>query len=702
MDAFVTRLSPRGDRIVYSTFVGGSGETYSFDFPTTPGALERSKAPDYTGVAVKLNPSGTALVYGTYLTGSAQVPYGIAVDGSGQAVIVGHIAFDMRTTIGSGAATTFGDGFIIRLNATGSAFVYSRRFGGSHYDAVNDVAVDAWGWAHVTGHTWSTDFMVSPDAFQPEIASTNGGPDAFVAALSPDGRTVRNATYLGGSAADEGISITVTSQTWVTVVGYTYSTDFPTRDAIQPALAGEGDAFVATLFVGRDLVHGTYLGGRGTEHVNGGAVDGAGRITVAGSTHSTDFPTTSAIQKTNRSPETNEGYVARVGLILPGTIQAPDVSIRVADDATLYGNWQNIFEDAVGRVLHNPDARLARLAAPLAAPFDYFEFTVDGLSNQAWRMWIRGKAQNDSYTNDSVWVQFSNAVVWDDADQSTPAYQIGSTQGVAVVLEECSGCGVRGWGWQDNGYGPAVLGPVIEFGEGPTTVRVQRREDGISIDQIVFARAGATRFDDSPYFVWAPGYQMDDTTLLPPRAGGDPEPGDEDVLIYAGVDSPQLHGAWRVEADPTAAGGKKIRHPNGYLSKITTPLASPTHYVEFSFEAKADVPYGFFIRGRADRDDPYNDSVHVQATNTLFPIGSTSAMTINLEQCAGTGLHGWMWRSSNYCNAPDDPEPGALVFSTDGPQTIRIQTREDGISIDQILMSRRYLDHGPHEPIIPR
>ena len=118
------------------------------------------------------------------------------------------------------------------------------------------------------------------------------------------------------------------------------------------------------------------------------------------------------------------------------------------------------------------------------------------------------KADNNSYQNDSVYVQFSGSV---DASDS-PMWRIGTTDSTWIGLEECSACGMSAWGWHDNGYGVGDRGPVVYFDStGPQTIRVQQREDGISIDQIVIS-------PDS-YLTAAPGVTKNDTTILP-EAGG--------------------------------------------------------------------------------------------------------------------------------------------------------------------------------------
>jgi hypothetical protein len=118
-------------------------------------------------------------------------------------------------------------------------------------------------------------------------------------------------------------------------------------------------------------------------------------------------------------------------------------------------------------------------------------------------LWIRGIAERDYWGNDSVHVQFSDSV-----DASGAArWRIGTNTSTEVNLEDCSGCGLRSWGWQDNAWGTGVSGAPIYFAStGPHVIRVTTREDGFSIDQIVLS---ADRFVTT-----SPGALKDDTTIL--------------------------------------------------------------------------------------------------------------------------------------------------------------------------------------------
>jgi hypothetical protein len=257
----------------------------------------------------KLNAGGTRLVYLAYLRGNgAQAGWAITVDGAGNAYVTGQTnATDFPTTAGA-FQTAFGggpsDAFVTKLNATGTALVYSTYLGGSARDQAYGIAVDGAGNAYVTGYTESTDFPTTEGAFQTVYGG--GVRDAFVAQLSADGTALAYSTYLGGSAHDEARAITVDSAGNAYVTGFTASTDFPTTEgAFQPAHQGD---FVLSAFVtklsgdGTALVYSTYLGGSGGYDVGYGiAVDGAGNAYVTGGTGSIDFPTTpGAFQTTLR------------------------------------------------------------------------------------------------------------------------------------------------------------------------------------------------------------------------------------------------------------------------------------------------------------------------------------------------------------------------------------------------------------------
>jgi hypothetical protein len=171
-----------------------------------------------------------------------------------------------------------------------------------------------------------------------------------------------------------------------------------------------------------------------------------------------------------------------------------------------FGNYiiVNDVTAAGGARLHNPDMGAAKLTAPLANPANYVELQFTAQAGTAYRLWIRGKAQDDSPFNDSIYVQFSDSV----DGQGIAKSRIGTTSAEVINLEDCFACGLSGWGWQDNGWGVGELGPLIFFANSGThTLRIHYREDGLSIDQIVLSPKN--------YLTQSPGLVVNDNTILP-------------------------------------------------------------------------------------------------------------------------------------------------------------------------------------------
>jgi len=163
-----------------------------------------------------------------------------------------------------------------------------------------------------------------------------------------------------------------------------------------------------------------------------------------------------------------------------------------------------------------------------------------------------------------------------------------------------------------------------------------------------------------------------------------------DIVLQASQ-APVKAGKWLVSSDSSAAGGAKIRHADGGAAKITTAAANPGNYFELTFNATAGIPYHLWLHGRADGNDWDNDSVFVQFSGSvtssggaIYRIGTSSAAEVNLEPCKGCGLSGWMWQDNGYGWGVLGPN---IYFATTGTQRLRVQTREDGLSIDRILLS---------------
>ncbi len=278
-----------------------TGWTYSFDFPTTPGAFDTTYG-DGDGFVSKLDPTGSTLEYSTYIGGSTfDFADTIAVGWDGAAYVGGYTASDdFPTTPGAYDPTWNGttDGFVAELNPAGDDLVFSTYLGGSdsNNDAVTALALGQGGAVSVTGNTMSADFPTTPGAFDTVINDDGQGlfEDGFVTQLNPDGSGLVYSTFLGGGTNDYGYGITVGSGGTAYVTGETQSGDFPTTPgAFDPSADGGGDVFVTRVNTqGSALTFSTYVGGGGDDFGNSVAVDPGGAVYVVGATNSPDYPTT--------------------------------------------------------------------------------------------------------------------------------------------------------------------------------------------------------------------------------------------------------------------------------------------------------------------------------------------------------------------------------------------------------------------------
>ncbi len=316
-DVFVTKLSPTGSSLVYSTYLGGSladvaygiavdaagsayvtGYTNSTNF-AAKNPYQGTSAGGSDAFVTKIGGDGLSLGYSTYLGGnSADAGVGIAVDAGGSVYVAGFTYSTNFPTAGAFQAANAGgwDGFVTKLNAAGSALAYSTYLGGASTDVAYGVAVDGAGSAYVTGYTNSTNFPIA-NAFQ---SANAGGSDVYVTKLSSTGSTFVYSTYLGGSLADVGYGIAVDAAGSAYVTGYTNSTNFPAKYPVQAANAGGSDGFVTKLGpTGSSLVYSTYLGGTGADMGRGVALTGSGDAWIAGVTNSTNFPLASPYQSGN-------------------------------------------------------------------------------------------------------------------------------------------------------------------------------------------------------------------------------------------------------------------------------------------------------------------------------------------------------------------------------------------------------------------
>ena len=326
VDAFVAKLGPGGNSLVYCTYLGGRGDDRAFgiavdswgnayvtgwtgssSFPTVA-PVQSTLAGGKDAFVAKLNSAGNALVYSTYLGGGASDSgNGIAVDSSGNAYVTGYTYSMNFPTLSAFQTSNHGpqNAFITKLSPAGG-MLYSTYLGGNGNDSAAAIAVDAAGSAYITGGTTSTNFPTAA----PIQPASGGNQDAFVSKLNPAGNGLVYSTYLGGSGgmvgsmeAGTGIALDATGAAYVT--GVTSSTNFPvTAGALQVTnMGGGGDAFVAKLNpAGSALVYSTYLGGSSVDYASGIAVDFLGDAYITGYTASYDFLSLRALQPGNAGP----------------------------------------------------------------------------------------------------------------------------------------------------------------------------------------------------------------------------------------------------------------------------------------------------------------------------------------------------------------------------------------------------------------
>jgi hypothetical protein len=362
----VPNYDPRAPLVIdpslyYSTYLGGNGgdtgnaialdsvncayvtgSTSSTNFPTGGSAsssppYQKTYGGDTDAFVTKLRYDGEAIIYSTYLGGNDyDVGNGIGLDSSDDVYVVGSTSSANFPTTASAFQPTYGgntDAFVAKLDPSGSKLLYSSFLGGSDIDYGQAIAVDVYGNMFVTGYTASTDFPTA----NPIQSGNNGNGDAFVAEIDPNlpqNEQLVYSTYLGGSSADSGQGIAVDVSDNAYVVGFTFSTNFPTANAYQSANGGSVDAFITKLSAGgSSFVFSTYLGGTGDDRAWAVALDSTDNIYVTGSTLTpctpasttttlcnpvSTFPTTAGVfqnSATKQSPGYSDVFVSKLNFL---------------------------------------------------------------------------------------------------------------------------------------------------------------------------------------------------------------------------------------------------------------------------------------------------------------------------------------------------------------------------------------------------
>lgn len=311
------------------------------------------------------------LEWSTYLGAAGDdLPRAVAVDVDGNVIVAG-------STSGGGFPTTAGalqptpggwvDAFVAKLDASGRRLLHATFFGGSSLDIAYAVAVDDGGAITVAGSTLSANFPVSANAFDRSYGGGAMDGDVFVARFDATLGTLAWSTFLGGSADERAMAVAVAPSGEVVVAGSTASTGFPTTPgALQTAIAGSRDGFVARLRAGGDaLSWSTLLGGRNVDALGTVALATDGSVWVAGGTESSDIPIST--QAFDRTRIRQDGYVAHL---------AADASTLLG--ATFLGGSEN---DAVVALLAHDDGTVVAAGQTFSADFPVTAGALAGVRN---------------------------------------------------------------------------------------------------------------------------------------------------------------------------------------------------------------------------------------------------------------------------------------------------------------------------------
>lgn len=337
-DMFITKFNASGSSLVYSTYLGDNGMDFgrsiavdangnayvtgsskSFDFPTTTGAFDESyNGQGWNNVIVsKFNSTGSSLVYSTYVGGFAgDDATKIALGSDGSAFVTGTAySPNFPTTPGSikPVKSDNRDGFVFRLNPSGSALIYSTFIGGNDIDDGYSLIVDEQNNAYVTGLTISPDFPVTTGVFS---STAGNGENVFICKINPSGSAFEFSGLMGGNNRDVGHAISLGSDNTILLCGETNSLNFQvTSNAHLSSFQGIADAFIAKISQdGSELIYSSYFGGNSVEIAKAILDDGSDKIIIGGVTGGGDFPVTNG-SFDNTFNTGNDPFISKISLL---------------------------------------------------------------------------------------------------------------------------------------------------------------------------------------------------------------------------------------------------------------------------------------------------------------------------------------------------------------------------------------------------
>ncbi|MFW9922496.1 MAG: SBBP repeat-containing protein [Candidatus Thorarchaeota archaeon] len=308
------------------------GETYSYDFIRTEDAFDKYRSGEADGFIVKLSNDGSKILYSTYMGGSGNYDSleKIVVDSEKNIYCIGYTpSGDFPITSNAyDKENEYVDIVIFKFSYNFSVLEFSTFFGGSGYDLASDFVIDNNGDIIITGRTNGEGFPLTENAFD---GTYNGGrEDCFIAKLTANGSKLLYSTFFGGSDYDVGSSIAVDSNNNVYITGLTYSIDLPiTANAFQKTFGGSTDIFILKLALdGSNSFYSSYLGGSSYEHSNKIILENENNFYIVGRTTSDNFPITEdALDKTYNNGNdgflckfSNENYTYKIGISSSMTI----------------------------------------------------------------------------------------------------------------------------------------------------------------------------------------------------------------------------------------------------------------------------------------------------------------------------------------------------------------------------------------------